>query len=645
MKKNVRSFNRSAAFEPATVSKENRTVEIVWTTGSRVFRSNFFDGPFYEELSLDASAVRMDRLNNGAPFLNSHNQDGLDSILGVVEKAWLTPTEGRAVVRFSNRADVEPIFQDVASGIIRNISVGYRINKLEKVSEIDSVPVYRAIDWEPFELSAVAVGADAAAGFRKDNEEMNQVEIVEEKKEELREEPKTETTEAKVEAVKEKIEEKKVEEKTEEAPKVEEAPRANEEELIKREAVKSERERVKEIFEICHKAKLTDEVAREFVSTGAAIDNVRKEVIKMTETKNNVVVTQVEAGAQDEKQTRALGIENALLHRHNPGANKLDEKGRQYIGMSLLRMAEEFVPNARGMSKHTLAQRALSTSDFPNLLANVAEKTLRNGYAIQAKTFMPFVRIGTLPDYKAAKRIAFGEAPQLEKVYEGGEYKQGSMSESSESIQVYKHGKIVSLNDEVLINDDLNAFTRLTESFGAAAARLESKLIYTDILVANPTMSDSVALFHASHGNLPSAAAISVTSLGLAKALMRKQKGIDSQDYLDIEPAFLVCGPDKETEARQVLYGQILASQDSSTNPFKNTMQLIVDSRISGNKWFLVAQPSLIDTIELAYLDGMSGPEISMEKDFDNDGVKFKCKHIVGAKAIDYRGMVYNSGS
>src|SRR5512147_2408738 len=75
--------------------------------------------------------------------------------------------EGRATVRFSARDDVEPLWQDVRAGIIRNVSVGYTVRAYEVIEQDGQVPVWRAIDWQPVELSAVPVGADGGAGFRQ----------------------------------------------------------------------------------------------------------------------------------------------------------------------------------------------------------------------------------------------------------------------------------------------------------------------------------------------------------------------------------------------------------------------------------------------------------------------------------------------
>jgi HK97 family phage prohead protease len=161
-----------ASFRPDTVDADKRTVEVVWTTGARVMRG-FFER-YYEELSLTPGHVDLSRLNDGAPFLAAHDQYDLRSVLGVVEpgSAKVNGKEGIARVRFAKAEDdpdADIVFRKVRDGIITGISCGYRISKLEKVSEsVDKLPVMRATSWMPFELSVVPIPADAGAGFRSD---------------------------------------------------------------------------------------------------------------------------------------------------------------------------------------------------------------------------------------------------------------------------------------------------------------------------------------------------------------------------------------------------------------------------------------------------------------------------------------------
>jgi hypothetical protein len=164
-------LTRAAAIAPASIDQERRTVELVWSTGAAVKRADWVtERTYMEELSMAPAHVRMERLNGGAPLLNSHGRWGLTDVLGVVEKAWLDGGEGRAIVRFSARPDADAVWNDVRDGIIRNVSVGYKVHRFEETSKPGAaIPTFLAVDWEPEEISLVSVGADAGAGVRADS--------------------------------------------------------------------------------------------------------------------------------------------------------------------------------------------------------------------------------------------------------------------------------------------------------------------------------------------------------------------------------------------------------------------------------------------------------------------------------------------
>ena len=166
-------LGRAAEVRAQTADMDARTVDIIWTTGAVVRRHSWFGEPIDEELSLVPGAVRLGRLNGGAPFLNSHNAWELESVLGVVVdgSARIEAGIGVATIRFSERDEVTPIFRDIAAGIIRNVSVGYRVHRFE-IEKRDGAPeLWRAVDWEPMEISAVAIGADPGAHIRAANGE------------------------------------------------------------------------------------------------------------------------------------------------------------------------------------------------------------------------------------------------------------------------------------------------------------------------------------------------------------------------------------------------------------------------------------------------------------------------------------------
>lgn len=140
------------------VDAEKRTLELSFSSDAEIKRWGAI-----EVLDHSAGAVDLTRLNNGGPLLFNHD---LDEVLGVIERAWLDGTgKGRALVRFSKREDAEEVWQDVQDGILRNVSVGYRINELKlKESRDDGTDVYLATKWEPYEISIVTAPADISVG-------------------------------------------------------------------------------------------------------------------------------------------------------------------------------------------------------------------------------------------------------------------------------------------------------------------------------------------------------------------------------------------------------------------------------------------------------------------------------------------------
>ena len=187
----------------------------------------------------------------------------------------------------------------------------------------------------------------------------------------------------------------------------------------------------------------------------------------------------VRTGGLDAGETRRAAVEAALLHRYDPGRYALSEPAREWRGLSLIEMARGLLEaegvRVRGLSRDEIATRALhSTSDFPAILAGVTNKTLRDAYETAPRTFPAIARRTTAADFKLIHRLQLGEAPQLEKVNESGEFKRGTIGEAQETYRVETLGKVIGITRQVIINDDLDAFTRVPALFGTSAATLEA---------------------------------------------------------------------------------------------------------------------------------------------------------------------------
>jgi hypothetical protein len=692
---------RAADLLPATLDEQDRSIEVVWSAGARVRRQPFFGEPFDEELSMDPAHVHLERLNAGAPLLKVHDRFALEAVIGSVVPGTARIESGRGLarVRFSEREDVEPIWTDVRNGHLRAVSVGYQVQRYEITRPNNGPELWRAVEWTPFEISAVPVGADPAAGFRSvdrlmpcvvDRDDattprrttMNDQEtraaepehtapedaaaaaadagtlpgILGEQADEAEQRPRRSQRSAKPAPAT-------VDRAAPGPAATEVAARASDPmgptpEAIAARAQETERERVTTIFGLTDRLGLERAFAEDLVSRNVPVDEARRAILdKMAAAADRARVfphVSVPLGGRDEQVTRRDAVIDSLLHRYSPAEFRLTDAAREYRGMTLLELAREFLTtagvNVRGMSRDEIATRALhSTSDFPNVLAAVTNKTLRKAYDIYPRTFLPFCRQVLATDFKAMYRVQIGEAPQLLKVNESGEFKRGTIAESKESYRIETYGRVVAITRQVLINDDLDAFTRIPAMYGTAIATLESDVVW-GIVTANAAMADGVALFHATHKNLAgSGVAVSVTSVGDGRAAMAKQTGLDKKTVLNIRPSFLIVPSALELAAEQLIAQNLIPAKTGDVVPQSiRTLTPIAEPRLDAaslTAWYLAANPSQIDTIEYAYLEGQEGAYIETRNGFDVDGVEIKCRLDFGAKAIDWRGLYKNPGA
>lgn len=161
-------MERSVRLDRAAFNKEARTVTVRFSTETPVKR--WFGT---EILSHKSGAVKLDRFNAGAAVLMEHDTD---KRCGITESATITPTgEGEAVVRFARNALGDACMAEVEDGTLRFVSVGYIVNRFE-VDENEEE--YRAIDWEPLEVSFVGIPADPNAKILRSNHAEHTAEIM-----------------------------------------------------------------------------------------------------------------------------------------------------------------------------------------------------------------------------------------------------------------------------------------------------------------------------------------------------------------------------------------------------------------------------------------------------------------------------------
>ena len=163
------TFTREFSLDRTRINADRREVELSFSSELPVERHFGI-----EILDHSPGAVDLSRLNNGSgPLLWNHDPSEL---VGRVSKAWVSgDRKARASVRFGNSTRAKELWTDVQDGIIETVSVGYRILET-RTEKKDGQEVYRAVKWQPLEISLVSVPADVGVGIHRSasREERNQ---------------------------------------------------------------------------------------------------------------------------------------------------------------------------------------------------------------------------------------------------------------------------------------------------------------------------------------------------------------------------------------------------------------------------------------------------------------------------------------
>lgn len=606
-------LTRAATIEPGgIIDTEARRVRLSFSSEAPYLRSQIFDDPWLEVLGHKPGEVDLSRLETGsAPLLYNHALHGRENHIGVVERAWIDKGKGYAEVRFSTRPDVEGIWSDVVAGILTNVSVGYSIleRKLTK-SNTDGPDEYRVTKWTPAEISMVPLPADATVGIGRSHAQHPQF--------------------SGDTAMTQQIED------------------------------LTERARQGDIRALVRKMNLSDTLADTLVAENKTIEQARAAVIDALADKSDAIHInphhRSNTNNDDRLDTFANDAGTALMIRAGMRVPNVSQGAAELVKHSLAGLAEQFLRvrgfNTSGMNQARIIDKALeirsighTTSDFANLLGNTAGRSMRQAYDSEPVSFAGWTGEAEVQDFKEHSLVQLSEAPDLEKILEGAEYKHGSFSDHAEKFKIAKYGKMFALTREALVNDDLNAFTRLPEAFGKAARRKEADLVY-EVLTSNPTLADGVTLFDAAHNNVHAITSTTMTAaiLSAGRLLMRTQTDIAGKP-INVVPRFLIVPATWESQAEQLLASLVDPSKNNDTPnmQFVRGLELVVDSRLDNddeNLIYLAASPAQIDTVTRAYLQGADRPHFEVREQWQTDGMEIKARLEMGVVPVDFRGLV-----
>ena len=608
------------------VDTDSRTVELSFSSETPYGRW-FGD----EILCHDEECINLERFSNGlGTVLFNHDRD---AVVGHIEKVWLEDNRGKALVRFDTDEQSETIFQKVQSGTLQGVSVGYAIYRYEVLEDEDTKstngrfngPAYVVTDWEPLEISIVSVPADPTVGVGRSAEEINT--SIDTQEDNTRMDPKEILNNEEVKST--------------------EPVETGITQADLQKAMEQERKRTSEITALFRDFDV--EGADEAIVMGVSVDEARAMVMDQLRARNKGV--SVTMGEAENDKFRAAAQDAVLMAAGIPVADAAP--GAQELrGHSMVELARESLQReglqANFGDNMELARQAInSTSTFPAIMANLANKSVMVGFNEAETTYQIWAGKGSNRDFKEAARVALSEAGNLELVPEGGQFQQDFLGEASARTKVATYGKLFSLTRQAIINDDLGLFSKIATKYGSAAKRLVNKMVYAQ-LTGNVTMQDNIALFDEKHGNVAGTGeALSVKAIAKAITAMRRQKGITGDATLNITPKYLVVPPELEMTAYQIVNSTAAVDGVNSgvVNPYKGRFVVVADAELTDpDAWYLVADASQHDTIEVTYLNGVETPRLETRHGFDVDGIEYKVAFDCGVSALDFRGVFKNAG-
>jgi hypothetical protein len=425
---------------------------------------------------------------------------------------------------------------------------------------------------------------------------------------------------------------------------------------LERAALKRERD----ILQSCSAAGLDYEATRAYVDGGKPWAEVVDQIIRakasatVAPTAGTGPVSPVVTSDAGDKLNRS--IESYMLYRAGT-VTKLEDSARPFIGYSMRDIAREFLNargiNTRGESINKIVDRAFHTSsDFPLLVANVANKSLIAGYAEEPQTWRPLARQKNLPNFKPASEVQVQGNIILQELGEQGEYANATLVEGAATWRIASYGRRIPVGRNLIINDDLDALGSVPEKAGRGARLTENNIVW-ELLTLSPngstTSLDNQALFVAGHNNT-GAGAITIAGLDTGVTAMSQQLDI-AGNSLNIEAAYLIVPPQLATVAAQIVqgtsYAPAAATGNAGPNPFIGRFQIIKENRLSARsatQWYLAANPGAIDMIRFGYLDGQEGPEITLTEKRNPDGLELLVREDFGAHVMDFRGFYRSTG-
>ncbi|MBI1397066.1 MAG: hypothetical protein GC151_13905 [Betaproteobacteria bacterium] len=377
----------------------------------------------------------------------------------------------------------------------------------------------------------------------------------------------------------------------------------------------------------------------------AAIEDERKYLAQFTE--SDRVSLQFDEGARNtEPRSKVIAKMLDDYFEGGKGVASIKECYIEITGDRRITGRLENCDRTRLREAASTEERVVESVDsttFANVLGSSIARRVAAEYAnlVMYDSWRRIVNVVSVSDFRTQEITRMGGYGSLPSVAQGGAY--NALTSPSDEKATYTLGKYGGTEDitlEAIANDDQRVIQRIPQRMAFAAKRTLYEFVF-DFIRTNPTLYDSVAFFHASHGNLGSSA-LDATTWAAARLAMMKQTEAGSSKRLGIPPGFLLVPPDLEETGFNLFV--------RTTNNDKNFVQaqsvdvIPVIYWTDANDWAAVANPRELPSIEIGFYNGMEDPEIFVQdmptvgSMFSNDKLTWKIRHIYSGQVHNYRG-------
>ncbi len=304
-------------------------------------------------------------------------------------------------------------------------------------------------------------------------------------------------------------------------------------------------------------------------------------------------------------------------------------------------------------------EAAFSTASLPGILSNIANKMLLEGYNYIEDAWRRIAKIASVNDFKEHTRYRMTGSFQFQQVGPDGELKHGQLGEQSFGQKADTHGIMFALTRQMIINDDMGAFTDIPRQIGMGAAEAIADAVW-GLWLSNPTQSDGKAFFHADHANYVAGADTALTVDGLtdAEVLFGKQtkpngKPLGMPASLLLVPTALKVPAEMLMKSLQLNETTTANKGKPSANPHVGKFDVVSSVYLantsftgaSSKAWYLMADPNRLPAIEVAFLNGVDRPTVEKtDADFNTLGIQFRGYIDFGVREQDHRGALKMRG-